>query len=108
MTNYHNQLGTSFFTHYGYDEAGRLTIVINANNETNQFGYDAAGNMTSLTDGKGATTGWTYDIYGRLTLKQDANFHTLWTYQYFRFFRKVSPFLPTVCIRHWYGRDIAA
>jgi len=83
MTNYHNQLGTSFFTHYGYDEAGRLTIVINANNETNQFGYDAAGNMTSLTDGKGATTGWTYDIYGRLTLKQDANFHTLWTYQYF-------------------------
>jgi len=25
-----------------------------------------------------------------------------------RFFRKVSPFLPTVCIRHWYGRDIAA
>ena len=26
----------------------------------------------------------------------------------FRFFRKVSPFLPTVCIRHWYGRDIAA
>jgi RHS repeat-associated protein len=60
-------------THYGYDSAGLLKSVTNANGESMEFGYDPAGNLTSLTDGRNNKTSWAYDIYGHQIREANAN-----------------------------------
>ena len=42
-------------TSYGYDPAGRLASITNANSEVTQFGYNPVGETTSLTDGRNHT-----------------------------------------------------
>ena len=52
-------------TTYHYD-AGRLTRVVDARNQTTQYGYDEAGNQTSVTDANNHTTQQEYDARRRL------------------------------------------
>jgi RHS repeat-associated protein len=61
------------YTDYGYDAAGRLGSVTNANLEVTSFGYDPVGNLTRLTDGRGKTKRWSYDMYGREFRETNAN-----------------------------------
>ncbi len=60
-------------TDYGYDDAGRLIAVTNANLEVTQVGLDPVGNMLSLTDGRNHTRHWTYNVYGQRITATDAN-----------------------------------
>jgi RHS repeat-associated protein len=60
-------------TSYGYDGAGRLTSVTNANLEVTRVGLDPEGNMLSLTDGRTNTKSWSYDIYSRQIAERNAN-----------------------------------
>ncbi len=60
-------------TTFGYDPAGRLAAVTNANAEVTQFGYDSLGDLVSLTDGRGFTKRWRYDSYGRQITETNAN-----------------------------------
>jgi YD repeat-containing protein len=59
-------------TTYGYEVAGRLTAVTNANSEVVRYIYDAAGNVTQLVDAKNQANKFAYDLYGRLTNQIDA------------------------------------
>jgi RHS repeat-associated protein len=59
------------FTHYGLDNAGRITSVTNANKEFITIGYDSLDNVTSLIDGLLHQTTWQYNQYGWLTNKTD-------------------------------------
>jgi RHS repeat-associated protein len=65
-----NQLGK--VTRYGYDNAGRMTSITNANLEVTRYVYDLNGNVTQLIDGNGHTNKFIYDQYGRLTNQTDA------------------------------------
>ncbi len=51
---------------YSYDNADRLTSVIDALGQTTSYGYDAAGNRTSVTNARGQTTSYAYDALNRL------------------------------------------
>ena len=68
---HHDGLGN--ITQYGYDGAGRLAAVTDANAEVTQFGYDAAGDVVSQTDGRNNTKSWRYDMYGREVAELNAN-----------------------------------
>lgn len=57
---------------YGYDPAGRLTSVTNANLEVVRMGYNPIGELVSLTDGRNNTKRWAYDIYGRQIAETNA------------------------------------
>lgn len=59
-------------TTYGYDPAGRLAAVTNANLEVTQFGYNPVGDLVSLTDGRNNTKRWRYDVYGRQIAETNA------------------------------------
>lgn len=61
------------WTYYGYDAAGRLDAVTNANGEINLFSHNPAGEIATLVDGNGNTNAWAYDIYGGNTRKTDGN-----------------------------------
>jgi RHS repeat-associated protein len=65
--------GVGHETDYGYDGAGRLAAITNANQEVTQFGYDAADDLVSLTDGRYHPKHWAYDKYGRQVSETDAN-----------------------------------
>jgi RHS repeat-associated protein len=65
--------GLNHHTAYGYDPAGRITSIIDANNITNQFTYNPKNEILTLKDGKVHVTSWTYDLYGRNISKTDAN-----------------------------------
>jgi YD repeat-containing protein len=65
--------GVGYETDYGYDAAGRLAAVTNANLEVTQFGYDAADDLLSFTDGRYHPKHWAYDKYGRQVSETDAN-----------------------------------
>jgi len=58
-------------TYNEYDEFGRVTREVNAENGETLYGYDLAGNITSLTDPEGRTTNFIYDDLGRLIEEQD-------------------------------------
>jgi RHS repeat-associated protein len=60
------------FTKYGYDPAGRLAAVTNANEEVVQLGYNPIGQLVSLTDGRNNTKRWAYDFYGRQIAETNA------------------------------------
>jgi len=60
-------------TRYGYDSAGRMFAVTNANQEVVSTTFNKLGQMLTLTDGRVKTTRWAYDIYGRLTAETNAN-----------------------------------
>ena len=52
---------------YGYDQAGRLTLVINGNGHYEaQYGYTANGLRAWVKDANNNTTSYTYDGYDRL------------------------------------------
>ena len=51
---------------YVYDDADRLTTVIDAAQNTTQYIYDTENNLLSITDAKGHTTSFQYDAYGRV------------------------------------------
>lgn len=59
-------------TSYGYDPAGRLAAVTNANLEVIQLGYSRASQLASLTDGRNNTKRWVYDSYGRQVYETNA------------------------------------
>ncbi len=61
------------YTDYGYDAAGRLDSITNANLEVTSFGYDPVGNLNWLKDGRGKTKRWSYDVYGREFRETNAN-----------------------------------
>jgi YD repeat-containing protein len=69
-------------THLGYDPAGRLRGLTNANLEVVCFDYDPAGNLTRLTDGRTNRTSWAYDLYGRVVAETNANNALSWTNGY--------------------------
>jgi RHS repeat-associated protein len=69
---YQHYDGLGNHTQLGYDAAGRLTTVINANNETVELNYDIPHRRLSLTDGRSHTKGWAYDIYGRQVAETNA------------------------------------
>jgi RHS repeat-associated protein len=69
-------------THLGYDPAGRLRGLTNANLEVVCFDYDPAGNLTRLTDGRTNRTSWAYDLYGRVVAETNANNVLSWTNGY--------------------------
>ena len=52
---------------YVYDDADRLTSVIDAAQNTTQYIYDTENNLLSITDAKGHTTTFSYDAYGRVS-----------------------------------------
>ena len=60
-------------TSYGYDLAGRLAAITDANSVVTQVGYDPAGNIVSLTDGRNNTKWWAYDMFGRQIAETNAN-----------------------------------
>jgi RHS repeat-associated protein len=59
-------------TAYGYDSAGQLEQLIEANGAITGYGYDADGNLTRITDALGGTTLMAYDEVGRLAATTDA------------------------------------
>jgi len=63
----------SHMTSYGYDPAGRLAAITDANGNTNGFTYNPLGQLASLADGNGHVTSWAYDINGRNIAKTDGN-----------------------------------
>jgi RHS repeat-associated protein len=70
-------------TWFSRDGAGRVTAIVNANGETNQFSYDALGHVTNLVDGLNRSpTVWHYNEYGWLTNKVDALGHEVFHYIY--------------------------
>jgi YD repeat-containing protein len=68
-----HQDALSHLTYYGYDAAGRLDSVTNANGEINDFTYNPLDELATLTDGNGHVTSWTYDSYGHNVAKTDGN-----------------------------------
>ncbi len=50
---------------YGYDEAGRLTEVVNSSGRPTRFAYDAAGRVVRWEDRNGEWYAYTYDEHGR-------------------------------------------
>lgn len=50
-------------THYGYDSAGRLSSITNANNEKMDFNYKGL-HLLSVADDQNHTTSWEYDVRG--------------------------------------------
>ena len=60
-------------TQFGYDTAGRLTSVTNANQEGVTFAYDPAGDVIAVTNALGKSTTWAYDMYGRMIAETNAN-----------------------------------
>ena len=62
-----------WLTTYGYDSAGRLAAMTDANDNTNGFTYNPAGQIATLADGNGHVTSWAYDIYGHNTSKTNGN-----------------------------------
>ena len=71
LCQHHDALGN--LTRYGYDGAGRLATVTNANAEVMQFGYDAVG-AYGEPDGRAEPyTKVAYDIYGRQMAETNAN-----------------------------------
>ncbi len=69
-------------TTYGYDPAGRLISVTNADLATYQLAYDAANDLLTLKDGRGNTTGWRYDLYRRAIAKTNGLHAVVWTNGY--------------------------
>jgi RHS repeat-associated protein len=53
-------------TQFEYDDAGRLTKVIDALLGVTEYGYDDRGNRTSVTDANGKITSFGYDKANRL------------------------------------------
>jgi YD repeat-containing protein len=51
----------------GYDAAGRLISVIDAENKTQSYSYDLLGNKKTYTNQNNATWNYNYDAAGRLT-----------------------------------------
>lgn len=60
-------------TTYGYDAAGRLFAVTNANLEVVLATFNRLGQRLTLTDGRNKTTRWAYDEYGRTLAETNAN-----------------------------------
>ena len=56
---------------YSYDNADRLTSVIDALGQTTAYGYDAVGDRTSVTNARGQTTTYAYDTLNRLQSSTD-------------------------------------
>lgn len=77
---YTNQLNYTNF--YGYDEALRKTVELNADGQYIRYTNNAAGDLLSLTDGKGQVTRWSYDEYGRVTNKLDQTGGSILQYLY--------------------------
>lgn len=72
-------------TEYAYDADGNLlTIKRLANGNTAEaetvMTYDDAGNLTSVTDAENNTTVFTHDIMGNVLTKTDAR-DKLWQYE---------------------------
>jgi|GEM_PF-1350164 len=65
--------GLSRQTHYGYNEAGWIISLTDANGNTNGYTYNPLGEILTLADGNAHTRSWTHDIYGRNTSKTEAN-----------------------------------
>ncbi|MBD7950801.1 RHS repeat-associated core domain-containing protein [Oerskovia rustica] len=64
--------GTSQATNYTYDQAGRLTKVVDPAGNQWTYGYDLRGLQTSATDPDKGTTTSTYDDAGQLLTTTDA------------------------------------
>ncbi|MBN1489882.1 MAG: hypothetical protein JXA69_08195 [Phycisphaerae bacterium] len=69
-----DERGAGYVTQYVYDADGKLTEIINAENDHTWFGYDVLWRLTSVTDGRGASAGdpahtvtTTYDNANRVT-----------------------------------------
>jgi len=58
-------------TEFGYDQALRLTEVTHAG-LTWRYGYDPAGQLVTVTDANGASTEYSYDPAGQLTRRVNA------------------------------------
>ena len=56
----------------GYDAAGRLVTVTDANGNTTGFKYDSIGRRTKTTDAQGSSTSFVYDNLGRRIQSTDA------------------------------------
>ena len=82
-TNAVGEAATWAKTEYTYDSRGRLTAVIQYEDEevasVTRYTYDGVGNtltmttgLTSLTDAEGSTTAYTYDRFGNVLTTTDA------------------------------------
>ena len=69
--------GTSQATNYTYDQAGRLSKVVDPAGNQWTYGYDLRGLQTSATDPDKGTTTSTYDDAGQLLTTTDARGVTL-------------------------------
>ncbi len=66
---------------YGYDSAGRVASITNANNKTSTISYDIRDNIIQTRDPLNNTANFTYDSNGNLLTKTDARGNTT-TYAY--------------------------
>lgn len=68
-------------TKYNYDANGRLTSIVDKNNNTLTYGYDANNRLTSITDASGRTINLSYNANGKLASITDfANRTTTYAY----------------------------
>ncbi|WP_158842330.1 DUF6531 domain-containing protein [Saccharothrix deserti] len=71
-------------TDYRYDEAGRLTEVLNSSNAAMRFDYDEAGRITRWEDRNGMWYRFTYDEEGRCTGGEGRDGHLSYRFEYDR------------------------
>jgi RHS repeat-associated protein len=96
-----NMDGLNHQTTYGYDPAGRLISLTDANYNTNGFTYNPAGQIATLADGNGHVTSWAYDAYGRNISKTDANNVLVETNGYDANGRLVARWTPAKGLTHY-------
>jgi RHS repeat-associated protein len=72
---------TNVLTSYGYDEAGNLTMIRDANGHDTLFEYDLLDRLVREMNALGDSWNYDYDPVGNLTSRMDAN-HDKTTYTY--------------------------
>jgi YD repeat-containing protein len=81
-------------TGFGYDGAGRLRSITNAELRTLWLEYDASDNVVRLTDYGSNTTAWAYDFYSRPIRETNAVGALNWTNSYDVLGRVVGHWTP--------------
>lgn len=65
--------GVTNATTYGYDAAGNLTLVIDAEGGQTKYVYDLLGRRTMMIDARGATNRYGYDVQNNMVWIEDGN-----------------------------------
>lgn len=91
ITEITNPLG--YITRFGYDEAGNLSDVNDAEENNTVYEYDERGLSWKVTDANGGVTEYSYTLNGDLAKVEDAN-GNITTYEYDGFNRLVCITYP--------------